>query len=121
MLANVKDGRRLVHAFRVVHNSIWCYSGQYVDNALVGEKLVNVADCRGVSKVANAMLRRTTRGLERDHCINGVGLIEATTRGGGRYIYYMAACGFCCGALQPVVVCAKLEKSRQVELLGPVA
>lgn len=31
------------------------------------EKLVNVADYRGVSKVANAMLRRATRDAERNH------------------------------------------------------
>jgi len=32
----------------------------------VEEKLVNVADYRGVSKVANATLRRATRDTERD-------------------------------------------------------
>jgi hypothetical protein len=78
-----------------------------------GEKLVNVADYRGVSKVADAMLRRARQGeVGREDLGYGAGQEEGTTQGGEMYIYYMAACGFCCGAWQPVVVRAKLEKSR---------
>jgi hypothetical protein len=75
---------------------------------------VKVADYRGVSKVANALLRRATGRLEREHSGNGVDKAEGTTRGWKEYIDYMTACGYCCGygALQPVVVRAKLQRSR---------
>jgi hypothetical protein len=47
MLADVEDGRRLVHAFRVVHISIWGQSGQCADILSGGRK---VGECCGLPR-----------------------------------------------------------------------
>ena len=47
MLADVKDGERLVHAFRVIHIRVGCYSGQFGGILSGGRK---VGECCGLPR-----------------------------------------------------------------------